>query len=96
MLVGELDRHQQHDQRGQQEEALEEQRQAVERIHLAEGILHWLPGRKLHAEQAVKQDQAHANGGSVAELPFGRKREPQINEQQPQPEGQHQQFVTEQ
>ena len=48
--VGELDRHQQHDERGQQEEALEEQRQAVERIHLAEGVLHV-------AEAAPKQQR---------------------------------------
>ena len=42
--VGELDRHEQDDEGGQQEEALEEQRQAVERIHLAEGVLHRLAG----------------------------------------------------
>ena len=38
--VGEFDRHEQDDEGRQQEEAFEEERQAVERVHLAEGILH--------------------------------------------------------
>ena len=85
--VGEFDRHEQDDEGGQQEEALEEQRQAVERVHLAEGILHRLVRGEPDAAEAVEQDQAHAQRGDVAELAFGRQRQPQIHEEQPQARG---------
>ena len=84
--VGEFDRHEQDDEGGQQEEAFEEQRQAVERVHLAEGVLHWLAGGELDAEQAVEQDQAHADArrrsracvwrGAAATNPRGAARGP--------------------
>ncbi len=53
-------------------------------------------GEQPDAAKAVEQDQAHADGGDVSELPLGGQREPQIHEEQPQAERQHQQFVTEQ
>jgi len=94
--VGEFDRHQEDDESGQQEQALEEQRQAVEGIHLAEGILHRLVRADVDAAKAVEQYQPHTDGGGATEPTLGGQREPQIRKQQPQPQGQHQKFMTEQ
>ena len=94
--VGEFHGHHQHDQGGEQEEALEEKRQAVEGIHLAEGVLRGIAGREPDGKQAVEQDRAQANRGGVAEIAFGGGRQPQVREEQSQPEGDDQPFVNQQ
>ena len=95
--VGELDGHEQDEEGGQQEEALEEERQAVQGVHLAEGVLRLSPGPSADASEAVEQDDAHAQRRRRSpSLRLARRRQPQVDQQHPQAEGQHQRFVTEQ
>jgi len=69
-------------------DSLEIARQAVERIHFAEGKLNF-SRRDLDRAKAVEQDCAHADGRDAAELAFGRQREPEVGQEQSQAEHHH-------